>query len=145
MPNRHAESQCVGVEPPAGDLWGSQARRQRREGIHVDPESGAVGREAVREALTGERVGQPLNYEIEASRCRRSSCVRKACPKLGKVAALIMPWCDTHAMTRHLAEIARQVADDAHAILIMDQAGWLIVPENITILPLPPNPRTEPG
>ncbi|EHS50544.1 hypothetical protein PDO_5368, partial [Rhizobium sp. PDO1-076] len=65
------------------------------------------------------------------------------CPKLGKAAALVMPWCDTHAMTQHLAEIARHVDEDAHAILIMDQAGWhmsnhLVVPENITILPLPP-------
>ncbi|MHC2543321.1 hypothetical protein ACVINY_004033 [Sinorhizobium meliloti] len=46
-------------------------------------------------------------------------------------------------MTQHLAEIARHVADDADAILIMDQAGWhvsnnLVVPENITILPLSP-------
>lgn len=45
------------------------------------------------------------------------------CPKLGKAAALVMPWCDTHAMTQHLAEIARHVDEDAHAILIMDQAG----------------------
>jgi hypothetical protein len=63
------------------------------------------------------------------------------CPKLGKAAALVMPWCDTYAMTQHLAEIARHVDADAHAILIMDQAGWhmsnnLVVPENITILPL---------
>ena len=57
------------------------------------------------------------------------------CPKLGKAAALVMPWCDTYAMTQHLAEIARHVDADAHAILIMDQAGWhmsnnLVVPEN---------------
>lgn len=72
------------------------------------------------------------------------------CPKLGKAAALVMPWCDTHAMTQHLAEIARHVDRDAHAILIMDQAGWhmshnLVVPENITILPLPPkSPELNP-
>ena len=46
-------------------------------------------------------------------------------------------------MTQHLAEIARRVDEDAHAVLSMDQAGWhmsnkLVVPENITILPLPP-------
>ncbi|PDT42081.1 IS630 family transposase [Sinorhizobium fredii] len=72
------------------------------------------------------------------------------CPKLGKAAALIMPWCDTYAMTQHLAEISRHVAKDAHAVLIVDQAGWhmsnnLIVPENITILPLPPkSPELNP-
>jgi transposase len=40
--------------------------------------------------------------------------------------------------------------DDAHAILVMDQAGWhmsnnLVVPDNITILPLPPkSPELNP-
>ncbi|BCH12891.1 hypothetical protein MesoLj131c_71490 (plasmid) [Mesorhizobium sp. 131-3-5] len=62
-----------------------------------------------------------------------------------------MPWCDTYAMTQHLAEKSRHVADDAHAILIMDQAGWhmsnnLVVPTNITILPLPPkSPELSPA
>lgn len=45
-------------------------------------------------------------------------------------------------MNLHLAEIATQVASDAHAVLLLDQAGWhlagaLDVPENITLLPLP--------
>ena len=53
-------------------------------------------------------------------------------------------------MTQHLAEISRHVDEKAHAILIMDQAGWhmsnnLVVPENITILPLPPkSPELNP-
>ncbi|WP_341487807.1 IS630 family transposase [Pararhizobium sp. A13] len=71
------------------------------------------------------------------------------CPKLGKAAALVMPWCDTYAMNKHLAEISHHVADDAHAILVMDQAGWhmsnnLVVPDNITILPLPPKSSENP-
>jgi transposase len=46
-------------------------------------------------------------------------------------------------MNLHLAEIARNVAPEAHAVLLLDQAGWhtnakLEVPANITILPLPP-------
>ena len=45
-------------------------------------------------------------------------------------------------MTLHLREIARAVAPGAHAVLLLDQAGWhlsarLLVPDNITILPLP--------
>jgi transposase len=61
-----------------------------------------------------------------------------------------MPWCDTHAMNQHLIEISRNFTEDGYAILIMDQAGWhmfnnLIVPENITILPLPPkSPELNP-
>ena len=42
----------------------------------------------------------------------------------------------------HLAEIATQIAPGAHAALLVDQAGWhlsggLIVPPNITLIPLP--------
>jgi len=45
-------------------------------------------------------------------------------------------------MNLHLAEIARTVALGGHAVLLMDQAGWhvtaaLIIPANITIIPLP--------
>src|SRR5258706_309579 len=65
------------------------------------------------------------------------------CPKEGKGAALIMPACNTEAMNLHLAEIAATVAPAAHAILLVDQAGWhlstrLLVPANITIILLPP-------
>jgi transposase len=46
-------------------------------------------------------------------------------------------------MGMHLAEIAFHIAPGAHAVLILDQAGWhastaLDVPANITLLPLPP-------
>jgi transposase len=46
-------------------------------------------------------------------------------------------------MNLHLAEIAAEVAPGAHAVLLLDQAGWhmssrLTVPPNITLLPLPP-------
>lgn len=65
------------------------------------------------------------------------------CPKAGKGAALVMPRCDTDAMNLHLIEISKAVAPGAHAVLLLDQAGWhttakLAVPANITLLPLPP-------
>jgi transposase len=45
-------------------------------------------------------------------------------------------------MALHLVEISRAVAPGAHAILVLDQAGWhtsakLDVPANITLMPLP--------
>ena len=45
-------------------------------------------------------------------------------------------------MNLHLVEIARTVTLVAHAVVIMDQAGWhmtdvLIIPENISIIALP--------
>ena len=65
------------------------------------------------------------------------------CPKRGKGAALILPACNTEAMNLQLAEIAAAVAPAAHAVLLVDQAGWhmstrLVVPANITIIALPP-------
>src|SRR5262249_53569620 len=45
-------------------------------------------------------------------------------PKGGKGAALTRPACNSEAMTLHLAEIAKAVAPAAHAILLVDQAGW---------------------
>ena len=72
------------------------------------------------------------------------------CPAEGKGAGLVMPHCDTPAMTAHLAEISAAVAPGAHAVVILDQAGWhlskaLVVPDNITLLPLPPrSPELNP-
>jgi hypothetical protein len=52
-------------------------------------------------------------------------------------------------MALHLAEISQAVAQGAHAVLLMDQAGWhssakLEVPDNITIVLFPPrSPELE--
>lgn len=45
-------------------------------------------------------------------------------------------------MALHLAEISQTVAPSAHAVVLLDQAGWhgsseLAVPDNLTLLPLP--------
>ena len=66
------------------------------------------------------------------------------CPSRTVGAAVIMPSVNAEAMTEHLAEISTQVARGAHAVLVCDRAGWhqtggqLGVPDNITLLPLPP-------
>ena len=66
------------------------------------------------------------------------------CPARDVGAALVMPCANAAAMNEHLAEIATQVAQGSHAVLVLDGAGWhqtggkLVVPENISILHLPP-------
>ena len=65
------------------------------------------------------------------------------CSAEGKGSALVLPRCNTEGTTLHLAEIAAAVAPGAHAVLLLDQAGWhlsagLVIPGNITLLPLPP-------
>jgi transposase len=72
------------------------------------------------------------------------------CPTEGKGAGLVLPFCNTTAMNLHLAEISQAVAPGAHAVLMMDQAGWhtsdrILAPTNITILLLPPrSPELKP-
>ncbi len=66
------------------------------------------------------------------------------CPERGVGAAIIMPVMNSDSMSEHLKEISTQVSSGAHAVLVCDGAGWhqtggkLIVPDNITLLPLPP-------
>lgn len=53
-----------------------------------------------------------------------------------------MPEVNLEAMEAHLAEISRRVTAGAHAVLVLDGAGWhtspkLRVPANISLLPLP--------
>ena len=65
------------------------------------------------------------------------------CPTKGKAAGLVMPRADTHALNAHLAEIVRIVEPGAHALVMLDQAGWhtssmLEVPHNISLMALPP-------
>ena len=49
---------------------------------------------------------------------------------------MALPYADTEAMQLHLDEISRHVAKGAHAVLLLDRAGWhttakLEVPKNI--------------
>ena len=72
------------------------------------------------------------------------------CPARGIGAALVLPRCNSQAMQWHLDEISSQVCSNAHAVVILDQADWhgskrLQVPDNITLLPLPPrSPELNP-
>ena len=63
----------------------------------------------------------------------------------------MLPHANTPAMNLHLAEIATQITPGAHAVLIVDGAAWhkpggkLKVPDNISLLSLPPySPELNP-
>jgi len=65
------------------------------------------------------------------------------CPERSIGAALVMPYADGAALNAHLREIADCVDAGAHAVIVLDGAGWhtsqaLQVPQNITLLTLPP-------
>ena len=96
-----------------------------------------------------QRPGPPLAIVARTNGATRLA-FGAICPAEGKGAGLVMPRCDTPAMTAHLAEISAAVAPGAHAVVILDQAGWhmskaLVVPDNVTLLPLPPrSPELNP-
>jgi len=79
------------------------------EGVanHIGPESCAGGREAVREALTGVRVGQPLsgetllNRSAHAIQSAEGNMARCAFASAGQLRAVCRPW---HARTSSARE-----------------------------------------
>jgi putative transposase len=88
-------------------------------------------------ARRGTRPRQPADQRYESA-----YLFGAICPARGTGAALALPFADTQAMQLHLDEIARTVAKAAHAVLLLDRAGWhttaaLTVPRNITMILLP--------
>ena len=79
-------------------------------------------------------------------------------PATGKEVALVLPQANAAAlpqanaaaMSLFLAELAAGLAEDVHAVLVLDGAGWhaaraLVVPPNTTLVPPPPySPELNP-
>src|SRR5271154_2990130 len=88
-------------------------------------------------ARRGTRPRQPADQ-----RCNNAYLFGAICPARGVGAALALPYADTDMMQLHLDEISRNVAAGAHAVSLLDRAGWhttakLEVPANITPIFLP--------
>ena len=107
------------------------ARRNMVAGRGLDrPENGITRRWAKR----GTRPSAPKDQ-----RTKMAYIYGAICPVEGRAAGLVLPRCNTEGMTLHLAGIAATIAPGAHAVLLLDQAGWhvseaLVVPPNITLL-----------
>ncbi len=102
------------------------------------------------EARIGQKNGLVRQWARRGSRPRQPADQRyenaylfgAICPARGTGAALALPYADTGAMQLHLDEISRHVARGAHAVLLLDRAGWhttakLVIPANITPIFLP--------
>ena len=88
-------------------------------------------------ARTGTRPRQPKDQRYQSA-----YLFGAVAPAQAKGAAVVMPKANTHAMQVHLEEISHAVAPGAHAIVLMDQAGWhttqkLVPPANLSPLFLP--------
>ena len=73
------------------------------------------------------------------------------CAERERGAAVVMPGVSGDAMSEHLKVISAAIAPGAHAIVVCDGAGWhqrggkLKVPDNMTLLSLPPySPELNP-
>ena len=89
-------------------------------------------------------MGASWNTPAPARRSalRERLSLRRDLPHKGKGAALALPYADTEMMQLHLDEISRHVEKGAHAVLLLDRAGWrttakLAIPKNITPILLP--------
>ncbi|MEM7045256.1 MAG: transposase, partial [Pseudomonadota bacterium] len=71
-------------------------------------------------------------------------------PETGDAFGLILPRADTSAMSVFLAEFAKTLPENEHAVMVLDQAGWhganaLEIPDNVTLVTLPPySPELNP-
>jgi len=66
-----------------------------------------------------------------------------ACPQTGKTAGLISPYLNTDVVNIFFDQLAKEIDDDVHVVMIWDQAGFhtstkLNVPDNVTPIELPP-------
>ena len=129
---------------PGTNRWSCDSRSEPDQKTlrgSVFPANARVGQQGTLTRIWADRGSRP-----RAPRDTRYTwaCIFGAvCPERGTTAALVMPNADAQAMNAHLAEISRTVATGAHAILVLDGAGWhgsraLQVPDTITLLPLPP-------
>ncbi len=102
------------------------------------------------EARIGQKNGAVRQWARRGTRPRQPADQRyqsaylfgAICPARGIGAALALPYADTEAMQLHIDEISRHIEKGAHAVLVMDRAGWhttakLEMPKNITPIFLP--------
>ena len=70
-------------------------------------------------ARRGSRPRQPADQRYESA-----YLFGAICPARGTGAALAMPYADSEAMQLHLVEVSSRVRRGAHAVLLLDRAGW---------------------
>src|SRR5262245_61465026 len=70
-------------------------------------------------AKKGSRPRQPKDQRYE-----NAYLFGAVCPSRDTGVALIMPNADTEAMQKHVEQIGHAVTFGAHALIILDRAGW---------------------
>jgi transposase len=81
---------------------------------------------------------------------KSSYFIGAVCPETGKKHALLFDGLDSRVVNIFLDDFSKTLSRNVHVVMVMDGAGWhkaedLIVPKNISLLPLPPySPELNP-
>ena len=73
-----------------------------------------------------------------------------ACPHTGHAVGMLSPYINIEIINVFLEQFAKEIPQDVHVVMVWDQAGFhtgnaLQIPDNITLLPLPPySPELNP-
>lgn len=102
------------------------------------------------EARIGQKNGIVRQWARRGTQPRQSADQRydnawlfgAICPARGEAAGLALPFTGTASMQLHIKEISRCVARGAHAVVLLDRAGWhttrkLKMPRNVSLIFLP--------
>jgi len=127
------QSTTVRLEIRCATIVGSAPSCLDRRRARIGQKNGLVRQWARR----GTRPRQPADQRYD-----NAYLFGAICPARGVGAALALPYADTDMMQLHLDEISSNVAKGAHAVVLLDRAGWHItskldMPENITPIFLP--------
>src|SRR5438046_4971629 len=118
MPRRWRSSKKLRRQPRP-DRRARRGRQADRNLVQDEARIGQKNKITRRWAQRGTRPSAPHDQ-----RTRSAYIFGAICPAQGIAAGLVLPRCNTAAMALHLAEISRTVTPGAHAVLLLDQAGW---------------------
>ncbi len=110
---------------PRSRCTAAESGRQGRRGLVQDGQ-GPKALDRVGQQGTLSYVWAPIGSRPARVRdCRHESAYLfgAVCPSRAVGAAIVVPWVSSEAMTLHLAEVSKQVATSAHALLVCDGAG----------------------
>ena len=122
------------VEPETVDVWFEDEAR--------------VGQRGTTTRIWAEKGTRPV--VVQQQQFQSVYIFGSVCPQTDESVVLVMPSANMEAMEIHLQMISDAVPVGRHALLVADGAAWhtsskLNVPENISILPLPPySPELNP-
>lgn len=117
----------AGIEMSSVDLWSQDETRvgQQGSGCRIWAAKGVRPRKVRQKQFLSTYIYGAANH------------------KTGESFALILPYANTAAMNKYLHEFSSVIKSGRHAAVLIDNAGWhqskdLVVPDNITLIPLPP-------